>query len=176
MSTAGKPTMNETATAQIDSAELEEVTGTQYLTFLLADEQYGLNILQVQEIRGWETTTRIPNSPDYVRGVLNLRGTIVPILDLRMRFGLTAAPYSKETVVIVVRAETRDGDERSLGLVVDAVSDVLVARDDQVINTPEFGANVPTENILGLVNDDEHMVMLLDVSTLLTKETADADA
>jgi purine-binding chemotaxis protein CheW len=168
--------MNDTATAQIDSAELEEVVGTQYLTFLLADEQYGLNILQVQEIRGWETTTRIPNSPDYVRGVLNLRGTIVPILDLRMRFGLTATPYSKETVVIVVRAETRDGDERSLGLVVDAVSDVLVARDDQVINTPEFGANVPTENILGLVNDDEHMVMLLDVSTLLTKETADADA
>jgi purine-binding chemotaxis protein CheW len=93
-----------------------------------------------------------------------------------MRFGLTATPYSKETVVIVVRAETREGDERSLGLVVDAVSDVLVARDDQVINTPEFGANVPTENILGLVNDDEHMVMLLDVSTLLTKETADADA
>jgi purine-binding chemotaxis protein CheW len=168
--------MNDTATAQIDSAELEEVVGTQYLTFLLAAEQYGLNILQVQEIRGWETTTRIPNSPDYVRGVLNLRGTIVPILDLRMRFGLTATPYSKETVVIVVRAETRDGDERSLGLVVDAVSDVLVARDDQVINTPEFGANVPTENILGLVNDDEHMVMLLDVSTLLTKETADADA
>jgi purine-binding chemotaxis protein CheW len=70
--------MNDTATAQIDSAELEEVVGTQYLTFLLADEQYGLNILQVQEIRGWETTTRIPNSPDYVRGVLNLRGTIVP--------------------------------------------------------------------------------------------------
>lgn len=150
--------------------EAEEDNGTQYLTFLLASEQYGLNILQVQEIRGWEQVTRIPNAPDYVKGVINLRGTIVPVLDLRQRFGLPAEAYTKETVVIVVRATDRDTEERSLGLVVDAVSDVLVAQDDQVINTPDFGANVPTENILGLVNENGHMVILLDVASLIESD------
>lgn len=159
--------MNDATALTIES---EEMVGTQYLTFLLVDEQYGLNILKVQEIRGWEKTTRIPNSPDYVRGVLNLRGTIVPIVDLRLRFGLPAEPYSKETVVIVVRTAKNGTDERSLGLVVDAVSDVLVARDDQIIDTPEFGAHVPTENILGLVHDAEKMVMLLDVDLLLSQD------
>lgn len=150
--------------------EAEEGNGTQYLTFLLASEQYGLNILQVQEIRGWEQVTRIPNAPDYVKGVINLRGTIVPVLDLRQRFKLPAEPYTKETVVIVVRATDRNDEERSLGLVVDAVSDVLVAQDHQVISTPDFGASVPTENILGLVNENEHMVMLLDVASLIESD------
>jgi purine-binding chemotaxis protein CheW len=162
--------MNEAA----DVEALEEVGGTQYLTFMLAQEQYGLNILQVQEIRGWEKTTRIPNSPEHVRGVLNLRGTIVPIMDLRMRFGLPAEPYGKETVVIVVRTGQQGGDERSLGLVVDAVSDVLTARDEEIIDTPEFGAHVPTENILGLVSDGTKMVMLLDVGSLLAADRPDA--
>lgn len=144
----------------------DEAAGTQYLTFLLAGEQYGLNILQVQEIRGWEQVTRIPNAPEYVKGVINLRGTIVPVLDLRSRFKLPPEPYTKETVVIVVRAACKDAAERSLGLVVDAVSDVLVAQDNEVISTPDFGANVPTENILGLVQQGGNMVMLLDVATL----------
>lgn len=156
--------MNDTVT--VLESEQESV-GTQYLTFLLANEQYGLNILQVQEIRGWESATRIPNSPDYLKGVLNLRGTIVPIMDLRQRFGLPAEPYCKETVVIVVRAADKVGEHRSLGLVVDAVSDVLIARDEEIISTPEFGANVPTENILGLVNDRNKMVMLLDTASLM---------
>lgn len=145
----------------------EEGSGVEYLTFMLAGELYGVNILQVQEIRGWEQVTRIPNSPHYVKGVINLRGTIVPILDLRLRFNLEAEDYTKETVVIVVRTADKRGDQRSIGLVVDAVSDVLVARDEQVVSTPEFGANVPTENITGLVTDGENMVMLLDVSSLL---------
>lgn len=148
----------------------DEVTGTQYLTFLLADEQYGLNILQVQEIRGWEQVTRIPNAPDFVRGVINLRGTIVPVLDLRRRFNLPVIEYTKETVVIVVRTAADTGGERSLGLVVDAVSDVLVAQDDDVINTPDFGASVPTENIMGLVSEGGHMVMLLDVASLIDSD------
>ena len=149
----------------------EEVTGTQYLTFLLADEQYGLNILQVQEIRGWEQVTRLPNAPCYVQGVITLRGTIVPVLDLRLRFDMAAAEYTKETVVIVVRSVDKGGAERSLGLVVDAVSDVLVAEDDDIISTPDFGAQVPTENILGLLNESGHMVMLLDVDSLLESES-----
>lgn len=148
-----------------------DTTGTQYLTFLLADEQYGLNILQVQEIRGWEQVTRIPNAPRYVKGVINLRGTIVPVLDLRLRFGMATQTYSKETVVIVVRAADRQGCERSLGLVVDAVSDVLVAEDDRVISTPDFGASVPTENLIGLISEGNDMVMLLDVGSLIESDS-----
>lgn len=159
-----------TETALDTAGQDQELSGTQYLTFLLGDEQYGLSILQVQEIRGWEKVTRVPNSPDYLRGVLNLRGTIVPITDLRMRFGLPAEPYGKETVVIVVHTMTAEGEERSMGLVVDAVSDVLVAGDDQIINTPEFGANVATDNIIGLVDDGTHMVMLLDVNRLAAED------
>lgn len=157
--------MTADAVAILDFQSQEE-SGNQYLTFLLAGEQYGLNILQVQEIRGWENVTRVPNAPGYVKGVINLRGTIVPVLDLRSRFNLPAENYTKETVVIVVRAPADDGAERSLGLVVDAVSDVLVARDSEVVNTPDFGANVPTENIVGLVSQDGPMVMLLDVGSL----------
>ena len=158
--------MNDTASTG-ELVEREDITGTQYLTCLLAGEQYGINILQVQEIRGWEQVTRIPNSPSYVKGVINLRGTIVPILDLRLRFDLPVEPYSKETVVIVVRAEDKHAEERSLGLVVDAVSDVIVARDDEIVSTPEFGANVPTENITGLLSENDEMVMLLDICSLM---------
>jgi purine-binding chemotaxis protein CheW len=147
-------------------AEADEASGRQYLTFLLAQEQYALDILQVQEIRGWEQVTRIPNSPDYVRGVINLRGTIVPVIDLRLRFGLDAQDYGKETVVIVVRTMLGDDSERSLGLVVDAVSDVMMARDEDVVGTPEFGAEVRTENITGLVSLNGQMVMILDIPGL----------
>lgn len=152
----------------------EDQGGVQYLTFLLNKEQYGLSILQVQEIRGWEHVTRVPNSPQYIKGVVNLRGNIVPVMDLRMRFGLPSIPYTKETVVIVVRAG-KDGHERSMGLVVDAVSDVLVVQDDRVSSTPDFGAGVPTENIKGLVNDGEQMVMLLDLETLAISNSQNSD-
>jgi purine-binding chemotaxis protein CheW len=148
-------------------AEVGDANLTQYLTCLLAGEQYGIGILQVQEIRGWEQVTRIPNTPGFVKGVINLRGAIIPVLDLRLRFGLPAEPYGKETVVIVVRSKSRRGDDRSMGLIVDAVSDVIVADDDQIIATPEFGANVRTENIFGLVKQDDGMVRLLDVKSLL---------
>jgi purine-binding chemotaxis protein CheW len=98
--------------------------------------------------------------------VINLRGTIVPVIDLRLRFGLDPQDYGKETVVIVVRALLGDDAERSLGLVVDAVSDVMMARDEDVVSTPEFGAEVRTENITGLVSLNGQMVMILDIPGL----------
>ena len=153
--------------------EEEEEQGSQYLTFVLAGEDYGVSILQVQEIRGWEKATRVPNAPNYVCGVINLRGTIVPVFDMRLRFNLEPTDYTPETVVIVVR--TGDGGSaRSMGLVVDAVSDVLNVQDDQISTTPEFGASVPTENITGLVTDGEKMVMLLDLESLRERD-GDAD-
>lgn len=152
----------------------DDQDGEQYLTFLLNGEQYGLSILQVQEIRGWELVTRVPNSPRFVKGVVNLRGNIVPVFDLRLRFGLPPTDYTKETVVIVVRAG-KEGEQRSMGLVVDAVSDVLVVKEEQINATPEFGAGVPTENIKGLVTDDDKMVMLLDLDSLAILEPAEVE-
>ncbi len=141
----------------------------QYLTFFLADEDYGVDILRVQEIRGWETVTRIPNAPVYVKGVLNLRGAIVPVLDLRQRFGMSVQEYHKDTVVIVLRVSGEMG-MRNMGVVVDAVSDVLNASAADIRDTPNFGAGVATEYISGLVSADNSMIMLLDVDRMLNED------
>ncbi|OOZ38585.1 chemotaxis protein CheW [Solemya pervernicosa gill symbiont] len=143
-------------------------TGDQYLTFVLGEESYGVDILRVQEIKGWTPVTRIPNSPDYLRGVLNLRGTIVPIIDLRMRFNMDNVEYTPVTVVIVVsvRSETR---ERIIGMVVDAVSDVLSVSAEDIRETPDFGGAVSTEYIRGLASVADQMVMLLDIDKMLTE-------
>src|SRR5215470_2893114 len=100
----------------------------QYLTFLLAETEYGVDILRVQEIKGWDTVTPLPNTPEYVRGVMNLRGTIVPIIDLRLRFGLASVPYGPTTVVVVLKV-SHDHGSRIMGMVVDAVSDVYNVAD-----------------------------------------------
>lgn len=139
----------------------------QYLTFTLADEHYGVDILRVQEIKGWTPVTRIPSAPDYLRGVLNLRGTIVPIVDLRLRFGLTDVEYAPTTVVIVLCVHTANGETR-LGIVVDGVSDVLNIAREEVKPAPDFGTLVQTEYIHGLADTDEGMVMLLDIDRLLS--------
>jgi purine-binding chemotaxis protein CheW len=141
----------------------------QYLTFSLSDEHYGADILRVQEIRGWEPVTRIPNQPAYVKGVLNLRGAIVPVLDLRQRFGMAQQGYSQDTVIIVLRVSGMLGI-RNMGVIVDAVSDVLNAGAADIRSTPELGAGVPTEYISGLVTAGDKMVMLLDVDRLLEDE------
>ena len=146
---------------------LEEF-GAQYLTFSLAEEEYGVDILRVQEIRGWEMVTRVPNAPVYVKGVLNLRGAIVPIFDLRERFDLSVQEYTKDTVVIVLRVMAASG-MRSIGVVVDAVSDVLNSTKDSITNTPDFGGSVATEYISGLISAGGKMIMLLDVDKLLNE-------
>ena len=141
---------------------------TEFLTFRLDDEDYGVDILRVQEIRGWETVTRIPNSPIYVKGVLNLRGSIVPIFDMRQRLEMGIRQYSKNTVVIVLRVKSNN-IQRSVGIVVDEVSDVLNTQLDNIRNAPQFGGGVPVEYITGLVDADGKMVMLLDVDKLFCK-------
>ncbi|MBT3205496.1 MAG: purine-binding chemotaxis protein CheW [Gammaproteobacteria bacterium] len=138
----------------------------QYLTFRVGKEDYGIKILSVQEIRGWETVARVPNTPHYIKGVLNLRGTAVPVIDMRLRMDLTNPKYDNTTVLIVVRAEI-NGDERIAGIVVDAVSDVMNARSDEIRKTPDFGDRVNTEFISGLVDVGGKMVMLFDVDTFM---------
>ena len=140
--------------------------GNQYLTFLLAGEEYGVDILRVQEIRGWDTVTKIPNTPDYIKGVINIRGTIVPIIDLRRRFGLGDKAYGPTTVVIVLRVESETSD-RTMGIVVDAVSDVYNIADGEEKPAPDFGSEIDTEYVRGLATVDENMVILLDIDRLI---------
>lgn len=142
----------------------------QYLTFIMAGEEYGVDILRVQEIRGWENVTPIPNAPSHIKGVINLRGTIVPIVDLRQRFGLTQVEYGPLTVVIVLKVATRKGS-RVMGIVVDAVSDVYSLSSDEMKAAPDLGDNVNTSYIRGLVSVASKMVILLDINELLGADT-----
>lgn len=147
--------------------DTEEEKGHEYLTFSLAGEEYGVDILRVQAIRGWEPVTRVPNSAFYMKGVVNLRGSIVPIIDMRERFDMEHKPYSPTTVVIVLQVEVPSGN-RVMGIVVDAVSDVVNATMEDIRTTPDFGTKVNTEFISGLAAAAEgKMIMLLDVDRLL---------
>lgn len=146
----------------------EDVATEQYLTFIMDEEEYGVDILAVQEIRGWESATPVPNSPSFIKGVINLRGTIVPIMDLRGRFNLEDPEYGPETVVIVLKISTEKGS-RTMGIIVDAISDVYDVPVDDVKRTG-FGDNKNADFIKGLVTVNKHMVILLKLDSLLTIE------
>jgi purine-binding chemotaxis protein CheW len=138
----------------------------QVLTFVLGNETYGVDILRVQEIRGFSAVTKIPHAPAHVLGVLNLRGSIVPIVDLRMRFNLERAEYNAVTVIIVLSVQSAAG-RRDFGVVVDGVSDVVDVKKAEVRPAPELGSASATEYILGLVPVAERMVVLLDIDCLI---------
>lgn len=150
-----------------DTTEIDANTNNQFLTFIMAEEEYGVDILAVQEIRGWESATPLPNSPPHIKGVINLRGTIVPIVDLRQCFGMQAIEYTAITVVIVLKVEMADG-HRVMGIVVDAVSDVYSLTESDMRPAPDLGSSVNTDVIKGLVNVDEKMVILLNIDQLLS--------
>lgn len=148
-------------------ATAAESAAVQYLTVSLAHEEYGIDILAVREIRGWTPVTRIPQAPHYVLGVLNLRGAIVPVLDLRLRFGLVREEYSATTVTVIVTVAGRH-----FGVVVDGVSDVLDVTSADVRPVPDMGTAVDTEYLKGLTSVAERMVLLLDVDKLLQPQDA----
>lgn len=137
----------------------------QYLTFSLGAEEYGIEILKVQEIKGYSTITPIPNAPPHIKGVINLRGTVIPVVDLRAKFSMDAADYTKFTVIIVVRV-----NDKIIGLVVDAVSDVLDIPKEEVRPAPSFGARVDTRFINGMANIGEKLAVLLDIHKLLSDD------
>ncbi len=141
----------------------------QYLTFDLAGEMYGVEILRVQEIRGWETVREIPNTPDYIKGALNLRGEIVPIIDLRVRFMMENVEYTPVTVVIVLCVETEQGSA-IMGIVADAVSDVLDVNLKDIKDKPNLGVKIDTQFIRGMYVTKDNMIMLLNVDKLLNPE------
>ena len=149
------------------NSEHENTDLVQYLTFVMDGEEYGIEILSVQEIRGWEHTTVIPNSEPFVKGVINLRGTVVPVIDLRLRFGLAKAEYNDLTVVIIVKVEL-EGHEKIMGIVVDAVSDVYNIEKQQAKKAPEIGDVENRTYIEGLINVGDKMVVLLDLEKVLS--------
>lgn len=162
---AASTALDMSTTSGMSVSESED--NDQYLTFFMNGEEYGVDILCVQEIRGWEDSTPLPNAPPHIKGVINLRGTIVPIVDLRQCFGLNGIEYTAITVVIVLKVESVDG-ERVMGIVVDAVSDVYSIPNEDMKPAPDLGDSVDTEFIKGLVTVNEVMVILLNINKLLS--------
>ncbi len=134
----------------------------EFLSFRLGCEEYGIDILKVQEIRGYDAVTRIANTPEFIKGVINLRGTIVPIIDLRIKFGLGDPSYDEFTVVIILNVAAR-----VVGVVVDSVSDVLTLADAQIRAAPDFSAALDTRYVTGLGAIDERMLILVDIEQLI---------
>ena len=166
--------MSVTVSDGVSSMEVEAGTD-QYLTFILSKEEYGVDILRVQEIRGWDGATVIPNTPDYVLGVINLRGTVVPIIDLRKRFEMDNTEFTAETVIVVVKV-VHDSGERTVGMVVDAVSDVYNITTDDINSAPDVGGNVSLDFIKGLATVNDNMIILLDIDALINLGILEEDA
>ena len=135
----------------------------EYLTFMLGAEQYGLAIIQVKEIRGYEPVTKIANAPDFIKGVINLRGDIVPIIDLRVKFNVSEATYNEFTIVIMLNVQ-----DRIVGIVVDSVSDVINVTEDEIHPPPEFGVAFDSRYLDGLASVDDGLVILVNIERLIT--------
>lgn len=155
-------TANDTAMKEPKQETGLSKEGNQFLTFNLGDELYGVDILRVQEIKGYTAVTKIPNTPSHIKGVLNLRGTIVPIVELRTKFGMPTIDYTAFTVIIVVVVQ-----DKVMGLVVDAVSDVLDIAQKDIQAPPQFGANVDVRSLNGISQSGDKLVALLDIDALL---------
>lgn len=139
----------------------------QYLSFFLGGEEYATDILSVQEIKGWDTVTRVPYTPDYILGVINLRGAIVPVIDMRVRFSLENANFDASTVIIVVHVAGSRG-ERVVGLVVDAVSDVYSISTGGIQPPPDVMGSIDHMFVVGLANLDDKLVIILDIDRLVS--------
>lgn len=152
--------MSETETLQTEPSK-----GGEYLTFTLGEEEYGIDILKVQEIRGYDAVTKIANTPDFIKGVINLRGAVVPIVDLRIKFNLGRVEYDKFTVVIILNLE-----KRIVGIVVDGVSDVIALTTEQIRSVPELVSGIDTRYLVGLGSLEDRMLILVDIAKLMTSQ------
>jgi purine-binding chemotaxis protein CheW len=146
-----------------ESVTASSGAGSEFLTFTLGSEEYGIDILKVQEIRGYDAVTVIANMPDFIKGVINLRGIIVPIVDLRIKFHLGAVEYNQLTVVIILNL-----GQRVVGIVVDSVSDVLSLTHEQIKPAPELSSALDTRYITGLGTVDDRMLILVDIEKLMS--------
>ena len=140
-----------------------------YLTFILANEEYGIGILKIKEIIGMMPITTVPQTPDFVKGVINLRGKVIPVVDLRLRFNMDEIDYTERTCIIVVEMAGQAGTVL-IGIVVDAVSEVLNIKDEDIEETPTFGAKLNTDYILGMAKMEGGVKILLDIDKVLSAE------
>jgi purine-binding chemotaxis protein CheW len=150
---------------KVDHDSTVDGAAKEYLTFTLGSEAYGMDILKVQEIRGYDAVTRIANTPDFIKGVINLRGVIVPIVDLRLKFRMEQADYNQFTVVIILNVLGR-----VIGIVVDSVSDVVALLPDEIKPAPELGSTLDTRYITGLGTSNGQMYILVDMEHLMGSE------
>jgi len=150
---------------------IDELTDKEgkYLTFSLAEEEYGIGILKIKEIIGMMSITSVPRTPDYVRGVINLRGKVIPVIDLRLRFRMPEKEYTDRTCIVVVEIGGQDM-ELVIGIVVDSVSEVLNIKQEEIEPTPAFGTSLDTDYILGMAKVDGGVKILLDIDTVLSSE------
>jgi len=162
-----------------DTKELEKNTGQKklagkYLTFFLAEEEYGVDVLNVQEIISMVNITKVPKTPPFVKGVINLRGLVIPVVDLRLKFDMEPMAYSNKTCIMVV--EVRRGDDRvtSMGLIIDKISEVLTFETSDIEPPPEFGTSINTEFITGVAKRGDTIKILLDIHSVLSDEEMSA--
>ena len=153
------------ANASMIQAGIATTKALEFLAFTLGQEEYGIDIQKVQELRGYDTVTRIANAPAHIKGVVNLRGIIVPIVDMRIKFNLGTPTYDQFTVVIILNIANR-----VMGMVVDSVSDVITLSPDQLKPAPEMGATLDTEYLIGLGTLDDRMLILVDLEKLMTSD------
>jgi purine-binding chemotaxis protein CheW len=151
------------------AVKVMDVKEGKYLTFTMADEEYGIGILKIKEIIGMMPITTVPQTPEFVKGVINLRGKVIPVVDLRLRFGIEAIDYTERTCIIVVEIEGSAGTIQ-IGIVVDAVSEVLNINEEEVENTPTFGTRLNTDYILGMAKMEGGVKILLDIDRVLSAE------
>ncbi len=157
------PTSADTAFGATEhGARAAQGLANEYLTFTLGDEEYGVDILKVQEIRGYDTVTRIPDAPNFIKGVINLRGTIVPVIDMRLKLNLARAEYNELTVMIILNIA-----ERVVGMVVDGVSDVIALGPEQIRPAPDFDGQFDTQYITGIGALEHRMLILMDIERLM---------
>ncbi|MDY6880723.1 MAG: chemotaxis protein CheW [Desulfatiglans sp.] len=165
--------MSESADAMDRAVKIMAEREGKYLSFILASEEYGIGILKIKEIIGMMPITTLPQTPGFVKGVINLRGKVIPVIDLRLRFGIAAIDYTERTCIIVVEIE-RDSGTVMIGIVVDAVSEVLNIKDGEIEDTPSFGTKVNTKYILGMAKIEGGVKILLDIDRVLNAEDISA--
>ncbi len=144
-----------------------------YLTFHLGSEEFGVQVLKIREIMGIQEITTVPQTPGWMKGVINLRGKVIPVIDLRLKFGMPTVPYNQRTCIVVAQVET-DSEQMLMGLVVDEVSEVVNIAAGEIEDAPSFGSNVPTPYILGMAKQKGKVKILLDIDQALSSSELDS--
>lgn len=159
-----------TAQGRVNQHDEKRDREGKYLTFSLGGEEYGIGILKVKEIIGMMPITPVPQTPTFVKGVINLRGKVIPVIDLRLKFGMDSNPYNERTCIIVVEASGLAAGRVMMGLVVDSVSEVVNIKEEDIEDTPTFGTRLSMEYILGMAKAGDTVKILLDIDRVLTTQ------